>query len=61
LFSLHGEGKGIENLTSFPNLIKGFGGKDQQAWMNLIMEAAGVVEEADKLEEVHFLKFLFKL
>uniref|UniRef100_A0A915E6A0 Uncharacterized protein n=1 Tax=Ditylenchus dipsaci TaxID=166011 RepID=A0A915E6A0_9BILA len=52
LFSLHDEGKGLENLTSLPNLVKGFGNKDQQAWLNLIMEAAGVVEEADKIEEI---------
>ncbi|KAI1732619.1 moulting cycle domain-containing protein [Ditylenchus destructor] len=51
LFSLHNEGKGVENLTSLPSLMKGFSGKDQQEWMNLIMEAAGVVEQADRLEE----------
>uniref|UniRef100_A0A915DNK4 HRDC domain-containing protein n=1 Tax=Ditylenchus dipsaci TaxID=166011 RepID=A0A915DNK4_9BILA len=48
LFSLHNQGKGLENLTSLPSLVKGFSSKDQQAWLDLIMEAAGVVEEAEK-------------
>lgn len=52
ILSLHSEGKGIENLTSLPNIIKGFGSQDQQAWMNLILEAAGVNEDADRLENV---------
>ncbi|KAH7698519.1 CRE-MLT-10 protein, partial [Aphelenchoides avenae] len=51
LLSLHSEGKGIEQLTSLPNMIKGFGTKDQQAWMNLIMEAAGVNEDAERVEQ----------
>ncbi|KAE9547626.1 hypothetical protein FO519_009162 [Halicephalobus sp. NKZ332] len=51
LFSLHNEGKGIENLTSLPNLVKSFNGADQQQWLDLIIEAAGVDEQADKLEK----------
>ncbi|KAI1704489.1 moulting cycle domain-containing protein [Ditylenchus destructor] len=50
LFSLHDKGKGIENLTSLPNLIKGFSQQDQQKWMDLIMEAAGVVDEVENIE-----------
>ncbi|KAI1705938.1 moulting cycle domain-containing protein [Ditylenchus destructor] len=50
LFSLHDKGKGIENLTSLPNLMKSFSRQDQQKWMDLIMEAAGVVDTAEKLE-----------
>ncbi|KAE9547689.1 hypothetical protein FO519_009097, partial [Halicephalobus sp. NKZ332] len=51
LFSLHSEGKGIENLTSLPNLVKSFNGADQQQWLDLIIEAAGVDEQAEKLEK----------
>ena len=54
LFSLHNEGQGIENLTSLPSLIKGFNAADQQSWLNLIIEAAGVEDQADKLD--HELK-----
>ncbi|KAH7721145.1 Protein MLT-10 [Aphelenchoides avenae] len=51
LFSLHNHGNGVENLTSLPNLVRGFSSKDQQEWLNLIIEATGVDEEANKLEE----------
>uniref|UniRef100_A0A914I061 Uncharacterized protein n=1 Tax=Globodera rostochiensis TaxID=31243 RepID=A0A914I061_GLORO len=51
LFSLHADGEGIEKLTSLPNLIKGFNTKDQQQWMDLIMEAAGVAEQAEHIEQ----------
>ncbi|KAL7070884.1 hypothetical protein ACQ4LE_009647 [Meloidogyne hapla] len=56
LFSLHGNGKGIENLTSISSLIKkiggpvGFSSQDQQVWLDFIMEAAGVIEDAEKIE-----------
>uniref|UniRef100_A0A1I7SEP0 Uncharacterized protein n=1 Tax=Bursaphelenchus xylophilus TaxID=6326 RepID=A0A1I7SEP0_BURXY len=51
LFSLHDQGEGIENLTSLPNLLKGFSSQDQQLWLDIIMEAAGVNEQSDKLEQ----------
>uniref|UniRef100_A0A1I7SGW7 Uncharacterized protein n=1 Tax=Bursaphelenchus xylophilus TaxID=6326 RepID=A0A1I7SGW7_BURXY len=51
LFSLHDEGEGIEKLTSLPNLLKGFSGQDQQLWLDVIMEAAGVNEESKRLEQ----------
>lgn len=57
LFSLHNEGKGIENLTSLPNLIRGLPTKDQQEWLNLIIEAAGVEDEIDKIDEVFYIYF----
>ncbi|CAD5213616.1 unnamed protein product [Bursaphelenchus xylophilus] len=50
LFSLHNEGVGVENLTSLPNLLKHAGLQDQQIWLDVIMEAAGVNEEAEKLD-----------
>ncbi|CAD5210620.1 unnamed protein product [Bursaphelenchus okinawaensis] len=50
LFSLHDEGEGIENLTSLPQLMKGFAMKDQQMWLDLILEAAGVTDQAKSLE-----------
>lgn len=54
LFSLHNEGKGIENLTSLPNLIRGLSSKDQQEWLNLIIEAAGVEDQIEKIDKVFF-------
>jgi hypothetical protein len=51
LFSLHSNGQGIENLTSLPNLFKEFTGEDQQAWLDLIVESAGVGDHLKKLEK----------
>ncbi|CAD5213610.1 unnamed protein product [Bursaphelenchus xylophilus] len=51
LFALHNEGKGIENLTSLPNLLQGFSSQDQQLWLDVIMEATGVNDEDAKLKE----------
>ncbi|KAI1701836.1 moulting cycle domain-containing protein [Ditylenchus destructor] len=51
LFSLHNKGKDIEDLTSLPNLMKNFTREDQEKWLDLIMEASGVVEQAEKLTE----------
>ncbi|KAI6174680.1 hypothetical protein M3Y97_01017500 [Aphelenchoides bicaudatus] len=50
LFSLHDQGEGVENLTSLPNLLRSMSLKDQQYWLDLIMEASGVNEQSDKLE-----------
>ncbi|KAI1707793.1 moulting cycle domain-containing protein [Ditylenchus destructor] len=49
LFSLHNKGKDIEDLTSLPNLMKNFTREDQEKWLDLIMEASGVVEQTEKL------------
>ncbi|CAD5213618.1 unnamed protein product [Bursaphelenchus xylophilus] len=50
LFSLHDEGEGIENLTSIPQLMRGFEVKDQQMWLDFILEAAGVTDRTNDLE-----------
>uniref|UniRef100_A0A183C9P8 Uncharacterized protein n=1 Tax=Globodera pallida TaxID=36090 RepID=A0A183C9P8_GLOPA len=46
LFSLHNSGTGLENVAG----PFGFSAKDQQLWMDFIMEASGVVENAEKVE-----------
>ncbi|KAI6183999.1 hypothetical protein M3Y97_00549100 [Aphelenchoides bicaudatus] len=51
LFSIHDKGTGLENLTSLPNLISGFSSRDQQEWLNFIIEAAGVDDQAKKLNQ----------
>ncbi|KAI6238496.1 hypothetical protein M3Y99_00673100 [Aphelenchoides fujianensis] len=51
LFSLHNEGKGTENLTSLHNLVRGMPMRDQQVWLDLVMEAAGVNDQSEKLEK----------
>uniref|UniRef100_A0A7E4UR17 Uncharacterized protein n=1 Tax=Panagrellus redivivus TaxID=6233 RepID=A0A7E4UR17_PANRE len=51
IFSLHDEGEGLEKLSSLPTLLKGFSSADQNEWLNLIIEAAGVNDEAEKLEK----------
>lgn len=55
LFSLHSKGKGIEKLSSLPNLVQGFSQGDQQEWLNFIIEAAGVNEQIDNLEQVRLV------
>lgn len=52
---MHNEGKGLENLTSLPNLIRGLPSKDQEEWLNLIIEAAGVDDQIEKIDDVIFL------
>jgi hypothetical protein len=50
---LHDQGEGIENLTSFTTLLKGMPMKEQQIWLDLIMEASGVNEKKETLEKVN--------
>ncbi|CAD5210610.1 unnamed protein product [Bursaphelenchus okinawaensis] len=52
LFSMHASNDPIENLTSIPTLMKEFGGQDQQQWMDIIMEAAGINDHSEMLAEM---------
>lgn len=53
LFSLHDRGHGLERELSLPNLLRGSGqltGRDQQEWLNLILETSGVNQQIDALQ-----------
>jgi hypothetical protein len=52
VFSLHNKGTGIEGELSLPKLMKEgqFTGRDQQEWLDLIMEASGVNEQVDSMK-----------
>lgn len=51
LFSLHNEGEGIEKLMSLPHLLKKLDSHGQNAWMDFIVEAAGVSESVSNTEK----------
>ena len=59
MFSLHNEGKGLEKELSLPKLLKTskITGRDQQEWLNLIMETSGLNEQIDDIK-VGISKFL---
>jgi hypothetical protein len=59
LLSLHTRGKGIEQLTSLPNLISGFSSHDQQAWMDFIFESTNITEQTEQLEEAKTIYLYF--
>lgn len=61
LLSLHDEGTGLENLTSLPTLMQEFTGRDQQEWLNFIVEAAGIDDQA-KVSFIYsaFIFIIFK-
>ena len=42
----------MERLMSLPNLIKGFSRRDQQEWLNLVFDAAGVYDRIDQILKV---------
>lgn len=52
---MHDEGVGIEKKASLPSLIKNFNKRDQTQWLNLVMEAAGINDETEKLEKMVIL------
>lgn len=51
LFSLHDKGEGVEKLTSLPHLLKKLDNHGQNAWMDFIVEAAGVSDAVTKTEQ----------
>ncbi|XGW13037.1 hypothetical protein V3C99_013575 [Haemonchus contortus] len=51
LFSIHGEGSDAEKTMSLQNLVKALPNKDQEAWLDFIVEAAGVTDFIDKTEK----------
>jgi len=56
LFSLHDKGKGLEKELSLPKIMKAgkLTGRDQQEWLNLIMESSGVNEQVENLKVWEF-------
>ena len=64
VFSLHTKGEGMERDLSLPKLMKDaqLTGRDQQEWLDLVMEASGVNQQVDALQ-VHLilLYFIFKV
>nr|CAD2139542.1 unnamed protein product [Meloidogyne enterolobii] len=54
LFSLHDKGKGLEKELSLPKIMKAgkLTGRDQQEWLNLIMESSGVNEQVENLKNI---------
>ncbi|CAD6199638.1 unnamed protein product [Caenorhabditis auriculariae] len=51
LFSLHDEGQGLEKLLSLPQMLKSLDNRDQEAWLDFIVEASGVSDNLDKAEK----------
>ncbi|KAK6108078.1 Moulting cycle family protein [Brugia pahangi] len=58
LFSMHDKGKGLEALTSIPELLKVAGNKDYEEWLNFIIEASGTTDAIHKLKEKDELDWL---
>uniref|UniRef100_A0A1I8A0Q6 Reverse transcriptase domain-containing protein n=1 Tax=Steinernema glaseri TaxID=37863 RepID=A0A1I8A0Q6_9BILA len=50
ILSLHNQGKGVENLTSVPKLMRGFRPEERDEWMNFIVEASGVSDAVEKID-----------
>ena len=56
LFSLHDKGKELERTLSLPKIMKAgkLTGRDQQEWLNLIMETSGVNQQVENLKVGNF-------
>ncbi|KAK0401726.1 hypothetical protein QR680_015941 [Steinernema hermaphroditum] len=50
LFGLHNDGEGLEDITSITKLLKMLPNRDQEDWLNLIVEASGVSDEVKRIE-----------
>ncbi|KAF7633318.1 hypothetical protein Mgra_00007297 [Meloidogyne graminicola] len=52
LFSLHDKGNGLEKELSLPKIMNAtkLTGRDQQEWLNLIMESSGVNEQVENIK-----------
>uniref|UniRef100_A0A1I8E8K9 Uncharacterized protein n=1 Tax=Wuchereria bancrofti TaxID=6293 RepID=A0A1I8E8K9_WUCBA len=47
---MHDKGKGLEALTSIPELLKVADNRDYEEWLNFIIEASGTNDEKDELD-----------
>ncbi|KAK6732138.1 hypothetical protein RB195_016488 [Necator americanus] len=52
LFSLHQDGGELEKVMSLPHILKELPNKDQEAWLDFIVEAAGVTDAVNKAEDM---------
>jgi hypothetical protein len=55
LFSIHADSDSdnLEKLLSLPNLMQALNNKDQEQWMDFIIEASGVSDIVDRLADRH--------
>ncbi|KAL6733610.1 hypothetical protein Aduo_004243 [Ancylostoma duodenale] len=51
LFSLHQEGDQVEKAMSLKHMLKQLPNKEQEAWLDFIVEASGVTDAVDKAEK----------
>ncbi|VDK65800.1 unnamed protein product [Cylicostephanus goldi] len=53
LFSLHNEGKGIEDELSLTKALKLFDEQGHQEWLNFVIEASGVSDALSKMKDAN--------